>query len=319
MRRVLGLVLLGLGAFLLIAAVMVRFYAYPNLAVAPIDQNSVTELEAEGATIFDTGTLEEVTTDLTVASRTVGDVQASEDAGDDVRVWVSTTTFTTGEGTVVSQSTERSPFEATSGEALNCCGAFDEVAQGDRIEVKREGLIFKFPFNTQQETYQWWDGTLNDTVEAIYQGEDEIEGLKVYVFKTEVPRTQVGTRALPASILGEEGDDEIEAETMYQDTKTMYVEPETGAVLNRTEDVVNSYAVDGEDRITATEATISYTADQVVRNADDQRSNAQSLGLIRGPLPIGLGVAGLVGLLAGLFLVRQPASARKSDEDFEDQ
>jgi hypothetical protein len=134
-----------------------------------------------------------------------------------------------------------------------------------------------------------------------------------------VPRTQVGTRALPASLLGEEGDDEIEAETMYQDTKTMYVEPETGAVLNRTEDVVNSYAVDGEDRITATEATISYTADQVVRNADDQRSNAQSLGLIRGPLPIGLVVAGLVGLLAGLFLVRQPASARKSDEDFEDQ
>jgi hypothetical protein len=319
MRRVLGLVLLGLGAFLLIAAVMVRFYAYPNLAVAPIDQNSITELEAESSTIFDTGTLEEVTTDLTIASRTVGDVEASEDAGDDVRVWVSTTTFTTGEGTVVSQSTERSPFEATSGEAINCCGAFDEVAQGDRVEVKREGLIFKFPFNTQQETYQWWDGTLNDTVEAIYQGEDEIEGLKVYVFKTEVPRTQVGTRALPASILGEEGDDEIEAETMYQDTKTMYVEPETGAVLNRTEDVVNSYAVDGEDRITATEATISYTADQVVRNADDQRSNAQSLGLIRGPLPIGLVVAGLVGLLAGLFLVRQPASARKSDEDFEDQ
>lgn len=319
MRRVLGLVLLGLGAFLLIAAVMVRFYAYPNLAVAPIDQNSVTELESEGATIFDTGTLEEVTTDLDVSSRTVGDVEGTEDAGDDIRVWVSMTTFRTSDGTIVSQSTERSPFDATSGEAVNCCGAFDEVAQGDRVEVKREGLIFKFPFNTQKQTYQWWDGTLNDTVEATYQGEDEIEGLTVYVFKTEVPRTQVGTRDLPASLLGEDGDGEIAAETMYQDTKTMYVEPETGAVLNRTEDVLNSYAVDGEDRITATEATISYTADQVVRNADDQRSNANSLGLLRGPLPIGLGVAGLLGLLAGLFLVRQPASARKSDEDFEDQ
>jgi len=319
MRRVLGFVLLGLGAFLLVAAVMVRFYAYPNLAVAPIDQNSVTDLEAEGATIFDTGTLEEITTDLDVASRTVGDVEGTEDAGDDIRVWVSTTTIRTSDGTVVSQSTERSPFDATSGEAVNCCGAFDEVAQGDRVEVKREGLIFKFPFNTKKQAYQWWDGTLNDTVEAEYQGEDEIEGLKVYVFKTEVPRTQVGTRTLPASLLGEEGDGEIEAETMYQDTKTMYVEPETGAVLHRTEDVVNSYAVGGEDRITATEATISYTADQVKRNADDQRSNASSLGLARGPLPIGLGVAGLLGLLAGLLLVRQPATGRTSDEDFEDQ
>lgn len=319
MRRILGPLLVGVGVFLIVSAALVRFYAYPNLAVAPIDQNSVTDLEAQGATIFDTGVLEEVTTDLTVASRTVGDVEASEEAGDDVRVWVSTTTISTSDGTVVSQSTERSPFEATSGEALNCCGAFDEVAQGERVEVKREGLIFKFPFNTQKQTYQWWDGTLNDTVEARYQGVDEVEGLDVYVFKTEVPRTQVGTRALPASLLGEEGDDEIEAETMYQDTKTMYVEPETGAVLHRTEDVVNSYAVDGEDRITATEATLSYTADQVKRNADDQRSNARSLGLIRGPLPIGLGVAGLLALLGGLFLGRQPSSARRSDEDFEDQ
>lgn len=319
MRRVLGLVLLGLGAFLLIAAPMLRFYAYPNLAVAPIDQNSITELEAEGATIFDTGSLEEITTDLAVASRTVGDVQASEEAGDNIRVWVSTTTIRSDDGAVVSQSTERSPFDANSAEAVNCCGAFDEVAQGERVEVKREGLQFKFPFNTRKQSYQWWDGTLNDTVEAKYQGEDELEGLPVYVFKTEVPRTQVGTRALPASLLGEDGDDEIEAESMYEDTKTFYVEPETGAVLHRVEDVVNSYAVGGDDRITATEATLAYTDEQVKRNADDQRSNARALGLIRVPVPIGLGIAGLLAILGGLFLARRPAAAGRHDKDFEDQ
>jgi hypothetical protein len=319
MRRVLGLVLLGLGAFLLIAAPMLRFHAYPRLAVAPIDQNSITELEAEAATIFDTGSLEEITTDLHVASRTVGDVQASEEAGDNIRVWVSTTTIRTEDGTVVSQSTERSPFDATTAEAVNCCGAFDEVAQGERVEVKREGLQFKFPFNTQQQSYQWWDGTLNDTVEAKYQGEDELEGLPVYVFKTEVSRTQVGTRELPASLLSEDGDDTIEAETMYENTKTFYVEPETGAILHRVEDLVNAYAVDGDDRITATEATLRYTDEQVKRNADDQRSNARALGLIRGPVPIGLAIAGVLAVLAGLLLLRQPASARRSDEEFEDQ
>ncbi len=53
MRRLLGPILIGLGMFLVAAAALIRFYAYPTLAVAPIDQNSVTLLSAEDATIFD--------------------------------------------------------------------------------------------------------------------------------------------------------------------------------------------------------------------------------------------------------------------------
>ena len=37
---------------------------YPALAVAPKDQNSVTKLEAKGATILDLTSLADVTTDL---------------------------------------------------------------------------------------------------------------------------------------------------------------------------------------------------------------------------------------------------------------
>ena len=59
MRRILGPLLVGVGCFLIVAALMVRFYAYPKLAVAPVNQNSVTKLQAEGATFFNTGTLTE--------------------------------------------------------------------------------------------------------------------------------------------------------------------------------------------------------------------------------------------------------------------
>ena len=48
---------------------MLKVYAYPQLAVAPTDQNSVTVLVGPDATIFDTATLTEITTDLTTAGR----------------------------------------------------------------------------------------------------------------------------------------------------------------------------------------------------------------------------------------------------------
>ena len=72
MRRIAGPLLFGLGAFLLVAGLLLRFYAYPKLATAPIDQNSVTRLEATGATLFDSSTLKEIQTDLSIQSRTVG-------------------------------------------------------------------------------------------------------------------------------------------------------------------------------------------------------------------------------------------------------
>ena len=117
---------------MLVAGLLLKFYAYPRVAVAPIDQNSVTRLQATGAEIFDTSTLEPLTTDLSVQSRTVGDVKASEDRGENVRVWVNTTSIRSDDGTVRSRSTERTAFDATPAEAVNCCGAFDEATEGER-------------------------------------------------------------------------------------------------------------------------------------------------------------------------------------------
>ena len=65
MRGRLGPILVGIGGFLLVTAVLCRVWGYPELAVAPIDQDSVTTLGATGATVFDTGTLHGAQTDLT--------------------------------------------------------------------------------------------------------------------------------------------------------------------------------------------------------------------------------------------------------------
>lgn len=304
MRRILGPLLVGVGCFLIVAALMVRFYAYPKLAVAPENQNSVTKLQAEDATYFNTATLTEEQTDLSVENQTLGDVEATEEAGDGIRVWYGSTSIRAADGTIISRSQERVAFDATSGAAVNCCAAYTETTEGDRQVANREGQVYKMPFNTQKKTYQWWDGTLGETVDMKFVEEDEVDGLKAYKFESSVPRTRVGEREVPGSILGED-DDAVTAETMYTNDKTLWVEPETGAVIDRNEHTVTALAYDGEDRITATDANLEYTDETVAANVEDLGDKSSQLGLARTTAPIVAGILGVVLLGLGVLLGRR--------------
>ncbi|MBV9830997.1 MAG: DUF3068 domain-containing protein [Marmoricola sp.] len=309
MRRLLGPIIFGLGVFLLAAGLLIRFYAYPRVAVAPIDQNSVTKLQATGAEIFDTTTLKPLSTDLSIQSRTVGDVKASQDEGNNVRVWVGTTSIRSADGTVRSRSTERSPFDATTAEAVNCCGAFDESTEGDRKAVKRTGLVWKWPFDTQKKDYEVWDGTLGAAVTAKYVGESSVKGLKTYEFKLTVPKTKVGTTQVPASVVGEPGSGNVEADNMYSTTNTYQIEPYTGAIVTQSLDSDNTLAVNGVDKVTTTKANIEYTPATVDSNVSDFKSKASLLKLVKTTGPIITVVLGLLLMVLGFVLGRRNESA----------
>lgn len=313
-----GIVLVGLGAFLVVLALMVRFYAYPQLAVAPENPDSVTNLTAEDATIFDTATLSEITTDLAVTSLTVGDAEAQAEAPDGVVTWVNSSSTTRSDGTILSRGKEMAPTDDVSGEAVNCCGSFEEVAEGEEEAVEREGLVYKFPFNTQKQDYDFWDADTRQAYPATYTGTDDLNGVETYTFVQEVPRTQTGTIELPADLLGEEGEDNLVADMMYSNTRTFWIEPNTGAVLDRTEELNNSIAYDGTDRITTTSATVHFTEEQVKQGTDDYGPLATQLGLLRTTAPLVLGILGILLLVAGLFVTRRKPSSsepatRKAD------
>lgn len=268
MRRLLGPILVGLGAFLVVTGLLARFYAYPALAVAPVDQNSVTKLEAKGAQILDLSTLKQVTTDMSVVNRTVGDVKASEDAGDGTVVWAGTTSYRDQIGNIRSRSAERYAFDAHTGVAVNCCGSFEETTDGEREEVKRSGQISKYPFGTEQKDYKFWDSTLGQAVTTKFVKEDEIDGLKVYEFKYVVPTTTIGTREVPPSLIGQSGTDAVDVDIQYSTTTQHWVEPVTGVVIDRVSDTQNTLALDGEVLITTSGGTFSYTDEQVKENVD---------------------------------------------------
>jgi hypothetical protein len=305
MRRLLGPILVGIGAFLVVTGLLARFYAYPALAVAPIDQNSVTKLEAQGATILDLSTLAEVTTDMSVVNRTVGDVEASEDAGDNTRVWAGTTSYRDQLGNIRSRSAERYAFDAHTGEAINCCGAFEETTDGEREEVKRSGQVSKYPFGTEKKDYKFWDATLGQAVATKFVKEDEIEGLKVYEFQYEVPTTVVGTREIPPSLAGLEGTEALEVDIQYSTTTQHWVEPTTGVVIDRVSDTQNTLALDGEVLITTSGGTFQYTDEQVKENVDEYKGKASSLQAVHTTVPFVGGILGLLLILGGVLLSRR--------------
>lgn len=302
MRRHLAPVLIGLGVFLVVAALLLRFYAYPKLAVAPIDQDSVTELTAENAVLFDSdpAVLDTFQTDLTVLSRTVGDVEASEQAPDGVRCWVNTTSIRSDDDVVRSRSVERAGFDAVTGARAEGCEEWESTEEGVETPVTREGQIYKFPFDTEKQDYLFWDGDIRAATPAVFQDEEQLEGLTVYTFVQDIPETVVATREVPASILKPtpDVDGAVVADVVYENTRTFYVEPVTGAVINRIDDQVTRLVYDSSS-VTVTDATLRYTDEQVEQGVSEFSTKATLLSGIKGTWSLIMGLLGLLALGVG--------------------
>jgi hypothetical protein len=310
MRRIGGFVLLGVGAFLVTMAALLKFYAYPSLAVVPLDQDSVSRSLGEGVTYFSIADREEKVDTLTSTIRVVGDVEAADEAGDNVAVWDKSTVTTTSDGTVISAETVRSAFDRTTGMQVDCC---DASTDGEPTDF--DGLIFKFPFNTQKQSYDFWDGDLMDTVPFHYDGEEELMGLDTYRFTQTIDPVQVGERNLPSSLVGEDPGDMLMTQEYYGNSRTYWVEPETGVIIKALEEPNSTFRYGGEDVVTATSGTTNYPDDQVQANIDEYKPLAGQLGLVRVVLPlIGL-VAGIALLLGGAVLVA--LGRRNSERDTE--
>lgn len=307
--RKLSLVLIALGMFLVVLAPMLRWYAYPRLAVAPPNQRSVTTLVGPNATIFDIGTLKEITTDLTTVVNTTGDSSTPEKAPGYV-TYVNSTSTSSSDGVMRSRDVERMTFHETTGEANpKCCGDFISTEEGVETPVTHSGLVAKFPFRTEKKSYQFWDSTLLKAQPIQYRGEAEVEGVDVYKFEQTLGPVAYTTMDVPLSVLGLPGDETVTADRVYSVTRTLWTEPETGVILKRSESVKETLNYDDEPRVTLTQVTTGYDAKSVKKNADEYGSQANLLHLVRSIVPVILLVLGAAMVIVGFVLGRRPVQA----------
>ena len=317
MRRIISPILIGLGTFLIVAGVLIKAYAIPTLAVVPMNYDSTTYLEAKDATIFnsDPDVLAPESVDLEISSHTVaGDYP---DAPDGVVVWANNVTTTpVGWDEPFQQSRELTPFDENTGAASDYDVGFEEVEneEGDieQVAVTREGQIYKFPFNTEKKDYQQWDSELGEATTAKYEGEEELEGTTVYKFVQTIEPTVIDTLDIPGSVFGSD-EPTVSAEMIYEMTRTLYIEPTTGAPLNRVEERNQVLSYDGTE-VPAFVGTVQYTEESQADSLDKVETRATLLRLAEWVFSIGAIVLGLLCIGGGLLLRR-----RRNDSDHQAQ
>lgn len=324
MRRVLTFVLLGLGVFGIATGLLLRFYAFPALAKIPHDPDTTAVAQGSGVTALvyveqpEGPAKPEIRRNLSLTSTTTvsGDLRAPEVQADSgVTTWVETTLITDEDSRTLSASVRELCLDRFTAEAVAPCttqylqkekseNGKDTKIRGARGQVQFPGLNFKFPFHTEKRTYPWYDSGVGKPVDAKFDGEEKLQGLSVYRFKQSVPPTDVDGRDVPGSLI-DKPEPTVSVRLYYQAEKTLWVEPDTGALIKVRQSVKQELRTSDQNAGNGTavfDGTLELnkkTVDNNVRVAEDNKSK---LWLLTG-LPVILWIAGGVLLTAGIVLL----------------
>jgi Porin PorA len=334
----------GVGIFFLAVAALTKFYAYPTLAVAPADQVAHTVSIGQNATIFSAKELKQLD-GLTLESKRLvrGDAAAAKTIGDRLHrnvVVYDTAVVTDKPGYTFpddSSDLERAPLsfvqervvlDAHTGEAIkwNSANGVDgeyitpslelnerDFADDDKsVFTGHEGLVLKFPFGTEKKSYKFWDSTTRKAYPIEFKKQETLQGLKVYKFEQVVPNQEIPPAdplkplKVPGSLVGEPGQDAVEVQRTYQNTRTLWIEPVTGAIIKGQEDQLAELRYKGEPKVVATKVSIGYDDATVKKNV----SGAKEQGVMEGGYKAKAAQLNLIGfwvpllsLLIGLVLV----------------
>lgn len=300
-RKVAGWVLLGVGAFLLVAAALGQFWAPGNAEKTPLEVNTTTRLSGVAQKLNPaTGQVEEYPVNAT--SVTKSDTNRSDD---DVIAFVSTTCLVIDKGDVPDCVDAKDPQRRliTASSDTFATDRHTAVAVNDKKYLAQEaepheGLVNKFPFNVQRKTYDYWDGVLDRAVPAKYERTERLQGLTTYKFDVDVSST-------PAEVLsGVQG--------LYTQRKSIWVEPRTGSIVKQTQD--ESRTLPNGDPLL--KLNLEYQPDTVTKAVHDAGDKASRLRLLTGVIPIVGLVGGLVLVGLGLWLV---LGARRRDGETADR
>lgn len=332
MRRIIGGILVVVGALFLGIGILAKPYLYDRLAVVPLDQDSVsvsvgTGVDAIRAHVVDGESRIDKLTGVDVRSTrtTKGIPGVVRDVGvaDTDAFWqtsVKSQAEVDGELVDLSYSDAGVSIDRRTGETTNCCGDFasaGDLTDPSKVEPRTyEGLYFKFPFDTKQQDYQWWDSALQRAEPISFVQEDEIDGLPVYVFRQTLGPETIDALEIPGSLFSPAQEGNVPADVVYSNTRTLWVEPVTGVLIKGSEDVSATYQADGLDPIARTVGTIGFSPETVAENVDTWAPKASLLSFIREWLTL-IGIAlGVVLIAAGAFLTlsggRRRAAPRRA-------
>jgi hypothetical protein len=300
-RKIISWLCLVVGAFLVTAAVISTVWATDAAKKTPLDTDTTTRLT--GTALVPTKSEDEL--DVKATSITKAD---SEKSDDEVIVFVNTSCLVlastpsdcgeegTGENAdpnVISISQDIFATDRRNAEAVNDEKYLPEDA------VPHEGLVNKFPVDTEKKDYEFWDGILRASVPIEYQGTEEIEGLETYLF-------QYSVEEVPATVIAD-------IDGLYSMTKQIWADPRTGKIIRQKQSEVRT-TTDGDVLL---DLSLEFTDDTVAANVEEAEDKIAQLDLLTKVIPLVGYIGGPILMVLGGFLLwtdarRKPARRGQS-------
>ena len=308
--RYVACVLLGLGAALLIAALLLSTYTAGKIKRIPLDlgmtlvsNGTGTALDPASLTgdhfVVDKGVpvvaqqqlTVEAPADADVVTFQVGSTVRRTDRQQDMGLLLAMVdTVTLDRSTALAVSDDTHP-----GGSVQKPRSIEDTKPPTNIPLPHEGLSYRFPFDTEKKTYPYFDPIAQKAFDANYEGEDDVNGLTAYKFVQNVGYDADGKLVEPikyaslykdsedavvtarASLWGLPGDpDEPITMTRYYAAKrTFWVDPVSGTIVKSEEHANHYYARDPvRPETTMADYTVTSTEATVesqVASARDER------------------------------------------------
>lgn len=358
MLRLVACGIIGLGAALLIAALLLSTYTAGQIRKIPLDIDA-TLMSSGTGTALDPASLSGdkfiIDRDVPLTSQQAMTVEAPANA-EVVTLQVGTTVRRSDKqqenglllAMVDTVTINRSTAEAVSdddrpGGSVQKPRSIGDDKPATNVALPHEGLSYRFPFQTEKKSYPLFDPIAQKPFDANYDGEDDVNGLTTYRFTQNVGYDADGTLVEPikyaslyendedgvvtarASLWGLEGDPDepITMTRFYAAQRSFWVDPVSGTIVKATERANHYYARDPlRPEMAFADYKLTSTEQTVESQVSAARDERDRVALWSRILPISFAAAGLVALIGGaalgLFSMRLESAVAGPGEDDSD-
>ncbi|KAA0017390.1 DUF3068 domain-containing protein [Antrihabitans cavernicola] len=320
-KRTLACILVGLGALLLVAAILIPTYTVSRLAKTPLDLEVTTVAPSPKSEVLDSRSLT-APTGAAVVDKDVPIVSQRfltvEDPSDSKKMTIQMgqtlrRTDKQGDTGLLTAIVDRVTIDRKTGEPTDDpIGSIQLQSDKPGQEVSHTGLQYRFPFDTEKKTYPFFDVNARQSFPMDFVDEQEINGQKVYHFHQKTPIVDLSKvvnlptnkLSLPADKWGVPGGAEpVTMTRWYQNERDYYIEPKTGVVIRGREQVHQFYARSADKpEVTVLKADFDTDQNTINFQLKEAKDGIDKLSLYGRIIPIILGILGALSLLAGLAL-----------------
>ncbi|OBJ05777.1 hypothetical protein A5660_15330 [Mycobacterium alsense] len=340
MLRFAACAIIGLGAALLIAALLLSTYTSSRITKVPLDIDATLVSEGTAMQALDAASLSTdhlvVNQNVPLVSQRQVSVESPANAdvvtlqvGTSVRrtdkqkdsglmlAIVDTVTLNRKTATAVSDDTH-------TGGSVQKPRAFNDENPPTAMPLRHDGLAYRFPFHTEKKTYPYFDPIAQKPFDVNYDTQEDVNGLTTYRFTQNVGYNADGTLVAPvtypsllagqedakqttsAAMWGVQGGDPAEQITMtryYAAQRTFWVDPVSGTIVKETEHANHYFARDPlKPEMTLVDYKVTTNEDTVESQVNAARDERDRLALWSRVLPITFTAVGLIALVGGAVL-----------------